>query len=102
MTVSTHVLDAARGRPAQGVPVRLEAADGTVLADAVTDSDGRAGELAAAVAPGVYRLRFDIAAYDADSFYPDITVSFRITDGAARHHVPVLLSPHAYTTYRGS
>jgi 5-hydroxyisourate hydrolase len=102
--VTTHVLDAAQGRPAAGVPVRLEAADGTVLATGETDSDGRMRSLGpSSVDAGVYRLVFDIAAYHGpEAFYPTITIEFRIPEPGVHHHVPVLLSPFAYSTYRGS
>ncbi|MFF5989030.1 hydroxyisourate hydrolase [Prauserella flavalba] len=104
--VTTHVLDNARGRPAAGIPVRLEALDGewTTLAQDRTDDDGRVRELGPETLPeGVYRLVFDTADYlGPEAFFPEITVCFRITDPHAHHHVPVLLSPFAYSTYRGS
>jgi 5-hydroxyisourate hydrolase len=103
MTVSTHVLDATRGGPAAGVGVRLERADGTLLAAGVTDRDGRVADFAGDVEPGVYRLRFDTENYlGGETFYPEVVVTFRVRDGAARLHVPLLLSPFAYSTYRGS
>jgi 5-hydroxyisourate hydrolase len=104
--VSTHVLDAVTGRPAAGVPVTLSDADGTVLADARTDDDGRVADLYTGELSGVYRLRFDTAAYfarhGAPAFYPEIVIAFEITDAATKYHVPLLLSPYAYSTYRGS
>ncbi len=107
--VTTHVLDAARGRPAAGIPVRLEALDerATVLASATTDEDGRVPELGPdRVEPGTYRLVFDTATYFAASgqtgFYPEVAITFTIADPAQHYHVPVLLSPFAYSTYRGS
>jgi 5-hydroxyisourate hydrolase len=101
--VTTHVLDTATGRPAQGIGVRLEFG-GSVLGEARTDDDGRVRDLGPErLAPGVYRLVFDTAAHlGADAFFPEVVVSFRVRDGAAHHHVPVLLSPFSYTTYRGS
>lgn len=106
MSLSTHVLDAAAGRPAPGIPVRLDSradAGWTQVASAVTDADGRVRELGPADLPaGVHRLTFEVTAHFPDGFYPEVTVTFRITDPAAHHHVPVLLSPFAYTTYRGS
>lgn len=106
MTISTHVLDAVAGAPAVGVPVTLYDADHAVLAEAATDDDGRVARVADEVPRGVYRLRFDTAAYfgarDVPSFYPEILIAFEITDAAADYHVPVLLSPYAYSTYRGS
>ncbi|MFT7839948.1 hydroxyisourate hydrolase [Saccharothrix sp. BKS2] len=93
-TLSTHVLDAEAGRPRVGVPVRLER-DGEVLAAGRTDEDGRL-RFAEELSPGVHRLVFEVDT----PFYPEVTVTFR---AAAGHlHVPVLLSPFAYTTYRGS
>lgn len=101
--MSTHVLDAVAGRPARDVRVVLERqdADGWVpRADRTTDDDGRIADLADATEPGVYRLRFDVAAYS--TFYPEVVIVFRIDDPRAHQHVPLLLSPFAYSTYRGS
>jgi 5-hydroxyisourate hydrolase len=104
--VSTHVLDAVTGHPAAGVPVTLSDANGSALADARTDEDGRVGDLYTGELSGIYRLRFDTAAYFAEqgtpAFYPEIVIAFQIDDAAATYHVPVLLSPYAYSTYRGS
>lgn len=97
MSLSTHVLDAASGRPATGLAVRLETVDGTVLATDRTDADGRITGWAPGA--GVHRLVFDTGDH---AFYPEVTVTFRITDAGEHHHVPLLLSPFAYTTYRGS
>ncbi|HZC69486.1 MAG TPA: hydroxyisourate hydrolase [Jatrophihabitans sp.] len=106
MSISTHVLDAAAGRPAAGVPVVLErraADDWTMLASASTDGDGRIGNLLASTEAGVHRLRFDVERYAGpDAFFPEVVIVFRIEDPAAHHHVPLLLSPFAYSTYRGS
>jgi 5-hydroxyisourate hydrolase len=106
MSLSTHVLDAALGRPAAGVAVRLEAADGTELASAVTDPDGRIADVAADLDAATYRLRFDTGAYFAATqqtgFYPEVVLTFSITDPEQHYHVPLLLSPFAYSTYRGS
>ena len=106
--ITTHVLDTALGRPARGVPVRLSrtAPDQAVLAEATTDDDGRIAELGPDEAPpGTYQLRFDVAAYaDATGqrcFFPEVIVTFAVTD-ERHHHVPLLLSPFAYSTYRGS
>jgi 5-hydroxyisourate hydrolase len=106
--ITTHVLDTALGRPARGVPVRLSriAPDQAVIAVAHTDDDGRVSDLGPDQAePGTYQLRFDVAAYAAatgqDCFFPEVTVTFTVTD-ARHHHVPLLLSPFAYSTYRGS
>jgi 5-hydroxyisourate hydrolase len=100
--ISTHVLDAALGRPAAGVPIRFETSDGSVLGSDVTDDDGRLW-FPAELPAGVYRLIFDTGAYHGpEAFYPEITVTFRITAPGVHHHVPILLSPFAYSTYRGS
>ncbi|MBW8484356.1 hydroxyisourate hydrolase [Actinomadura parmotrematis] len=105
MTLSTHVLDAARGLPAPGVAVRLERRDGaawTPLAEARTDADGRvrAWPGVTDLAAGTYRLTFDTA--HLSDFYPEVAVAFTIADADRHHHVPLLLSPFAYSTYRGS
>ena len=98
-TLSTHVLDTSRGRPASGVSVVLEAADGTVLAEGVTDADGRVGSLGGDLAAGEHRLRFTTSTYSA--FYPEVVVTFLVGD-EEHYHVPLLLSPFGYSTYRGS
>jgi 5-hydroxyisourate hydrolase len=106
MTLSTHVLDAAHGRPAAGVAVRFATLAGEPLATAVTDDDGRVRELAAELPAGDYRITFDTGAYFAatgqQGFYPEVAVTFTVTDPGQHHHVPLLLSPFAYSTYRGS
>jgi 5-hydroxyisourate hydrolase len=106
-TLSTHILDTSRGKPAEGVGVVLEFA-GKVLGRGKTNSDGRLPELLAKdakLSPGVYRLTFDTGAYfqgqGLECFYPSVTVDFEIRDGS-HHHVPLLLSPYGYSTYRGS
>jgi 5-hydroxyisourate hydrolase len=96
-TLSTHVLDTAAGRPAAGVPVTLLDADGATLAEAVTDGDGRVGSLGGELAPGTHRLRLAVDG----PFYPEVVVCFRI-EADEHHHVPLLLSPYGYSTYRGS
>ena len=105
--ITTHVLDAALGRPAAGVRVRLERADGAVLAEAHTDDDGRVRDFGlAALHTGTHRLVFATADYfgasDRPTFYPEIMVTFSVTAADEHHHVPLLLSPFAYSTYRGS
>jgi 5-hydroxyisourate hydrolase len=104
--LSTHVLDAVTGKPAVAVPVSLTDAEGRLLTQTVTDPDGRIGSLAADSLSGVYRLTFDTKTYFAAQgivgFYPEIVIAFEVTDPAGRYHVPVLLSPYAYSTYRGS
>ena len=106
-TLSTHVLDTSRGRPAAGVGVVLERVDGTAMGDGVTDGDGRVGTIGPErLVAGDYRLRFASGAYfiarDAEAFYPEVVVVFTIGDEAAHYHVPVLLNPFGYSTYRGS
>jgi 5-hydroxyisourate hydrolase len=110
--ISTHVLDIARGCPAAGVVVRLErlTRDGaTEIASATTDDDGRiTGLTPAGVAPGTFRLVFGTAAYflalspGDEPFLPEVTVTFRVADNTRNYHVPLLLSPFGYSTYRGS
>ena len=105
--VTTHVLDAALGRPAPRVPVRLEDPLGTLIASSVTDADGRVANLGPDRLPaGEYRLIFDTAAYfgalGTESFYPSVTIAFTLADAESHYHVPLLLSPFAYSTYRGS
>jgi 5-hydroxyisourate hydrolase len=105
MTISTHVLNATTGRPAAGLELTLSQQDGAgwrELSRRATDQDGRVRDLAAGTPPGVYRITFQTGAYLAETFYPEVTVTFRITDPGAHHHVPLLLSPYAYSTYRGS
>ncbi|MFI0411443.1 hydroxyisourate hydrolase [Actinomadura sp. 3N508] len=105
MSLSTHVLDAAKGLPAAGTTVRLERrdADGTgwtTLAAARTDDDGRIREWGTEPSAGIYRLVFDTSGLS--DFYPEVTVAFTITDPGRHLHVPLLISPFAYSTYRGS
>jgi 5-hydroxyisourate hydrolase len=102
MSLSTHVLDAARGRPARGVPVRLDRRDGdgwSRVAEGRTDDDGRVRDLPPPE-KGTYRLVFDTTGHS--DFYPEVTVAFNVTDPGEHYHVPLLLSPYAYSTYRGS
>ena len=109
-TVTTHVLDTSLGRPAAGVPVRLEHLDGDApspVAEASTDDDGRIRELGPeGLAPGTYRVVFDTGTYFARSgrrtFYPEVAISFLVEAAGGHYHVPLVLSPFAYSTYRGS
>ena len=107
-TLSTHVLDTSRGRPASGVPVVLTTLDSAEpLSAGVTDDDGRVANLGPEpLAPGDYRLRFDVAGYFARTgvaaFYPEVVVAFTVADGEEHYHVPLLLNPFGYATYRGS
>lgn len=111
--ITTHVLDTARGRPAKGVPVVLEikTSEGgwQTLGRGETDGDGRLRDLlpdGQKLSQGVYRLTFDTAAY-FDSlghagFYPEAAITFFVADASQHYHVPLLLSPFGYSTYRGS
>ena len=108
MSLSTHVLDATAGVPAAGVPVRVESSiDGTwqPLASGETDGDGRVRDLGEP-GVGVHRITFDTGEYfrriDVRGFYPEVAITFEVIDAAAHHHVPLLLSPFAFSTYRGS
>jgi 5-hydroxyisourate hydrolase len=102
--ITTHVLDTAAGRPAAGIPVRLEGYGGALLGNGVTDDDGRVRSLGPdTIEAGRYRLVFDTAAYFGDqSFFPEVVVTFAVTDPDQHYHVPILLSPFAFSTYRGS
>lgn len=104
--LSTHVLNAVTGRPAAGVPVTLTDATGTLLAQVITDADGRITNLPLGELCGVHRLTFDTATYFATEgiigFYPEIVIAFDVDDPAGGYHIPILLSPFAYSTYRGS
>ncbi|MEM8865896.1 MAG: hydroxyisourate hydrolase [Planctomycetota bacterium] len=112
--ITTHILDTAAGRPAAGVQVTLYRASATddnawdELATGRTDADGRVTDL---VAPGTldtgdYRLSFNVAAYfsanSRPSFYPSVTIDFTVAAADEHYHVPLLLSPYGYSTYRGS
>jgi 5-hydroxyisourate hydrolase len=99
--LSTHVLDATSGRPVAGVPVRLERA-GELVGQGKTDGDGRLALGPLQLGPGTYRLAYDIDSYNPQSFYPEITLTFRVSQAESRLHLAILLSPFAYSTYRGS
>ncbi|MGQ0663542.1 MAG: hydroxyisourate hydrolase [Pseudomonadota bacterium] len=113
--LTTHVLDTAQGKPGAGIKVELWALDGgaRLIASAITDADGRTERpllTAAAMRPGRYRLDFHVGAYFAAAGFklPDpkfldvVAVAFGIADAGGRTHVPLLVSPWGYTTYRGS
>lgn len=113
MSVSTHVLDTAGGRPADGVRVVLDSAttDGgwDRVGAATTDEDGRAPDLVpadAVIDAGVYRMTFETGDWfttrGTPAFYPRVRIEFEISDADQHHHVPLLLSPFGYSTYRGS
>lgn len=111
--VTTHVLDAVQGVPAPGVDVQLFAQDASqpggwrLVAESVTDVDGRAKQLGPErLETGAYRLRFDTGAYfaahDTPTFFPEALLTFLVDEERPHYHVPLLLSPFAYSTYRGS
>jgi 5-hydroxyisourate hydrolase len=113
MRISTHVLDLTRGRPAHDVPVRLDRqennGDWRMLSSTRTDQDGRCAQLLDAnetLTPGIYRLSFDTGTYFRavmfEGLYPAVEITFLVRNGEEHFHIPLLLSPNGYTTYRGS
>jgi 5-hydroxyisourate hydrolase len=111
--ITTHVLDVVSGRPGAGIKVTLErktnSASWQAIAEGMTDADGRIMDLMSPTEPflvGHYRLNFDTGPYftlrNADAFFPQVTISFVVEDATQHYHVPLLLSPFGYTTYRGS
>ncbi len=108
--ITTHILDTSRGGPAEGVSLRLElrsdAGAWTAISNAVSDPGGRATLLDSAARPGTWRLTFDTAAYfdriGVTGFYPEVQIVFEVRDAEAHHHVPLLIAPFGYSTYRGS
>jgi 5-hydroxyisourate hydrolase len=111
--ITTHVLDTACGRPAKGVPISLfvRETDGAwrLLGQGATDGDGRLRTLLPddrRLEPGTYRLRFETAAYHAAQgvagFFPEVAIEFAVREAGGHYHVPLLLSPFGYSTYRGS
>jgi 5-hydroxyisourate hydrolase len=110
--ITTHVLDTARGRPAAGIDARLERLIGDrweTIGRGRTDEDGRLRTLlpdAEPIVPATYRLTFETAAYfgvlGVRAFYPLVTIAFEVVEANEHYHVPLLLSPYGYSTYRGS
>jgi 5-hydroxyisourate hydrolase len=111
--ISTHILDTARGKPATNIPVKLERQEPTgvwhLLTSAHTDPDGRCAQLLPHDHPlpaGPYRLLFDTASYytaqKLDGLFPVVEITFHVREGESHYHIPLLLSPNGYTTYRGS
>src|SRR5688572_23994212 len=106
--ITTHILNVATGFPAEGVPLRLESRAGQewqLLAEATRDDDGRARLISEEnLSPGDYRVTFDTGAYfiksGTEGFYPTVQITFTVRDDR-HHHVPLLLSPYGYSTYRG-
>jgi 5-hydroxyisourate hydrolase len=109
--ITTHVLDTARGMPAAGITVILElrqASEWSAIGRAATDAQGRIGGFSGApLIAGVYRLTFDTGSYHRDQgiaapFFPEVRIVFNVSDAGTHHHVPLLLSPFGYSTYRGT
>jgi 5-hydroxyisourate hydrolase len=109
--ITTHVLDTAAGRPGRGIAVDLERHHQGAwqpVGRGATDDDGRLRTLTppGPVEPGTYRIRFATGAYLAANgqagFFPVVEITFEVADGAQHYHVPLLLSPFGYATYRGS
>ena len=109
--ITTHVLDTAAGRPGNGIAISLELQHGTAwqpVGSGVTDDDGRLRTLTppGPVAPGTYRIRFETGAYftarGTAGFFPVVEIQFTVDDGNQHYHVPLLLSPFGFSTYRGS
>jgi len=102
--ISTHVLDTSAGKPAQGIVVLLLRGE-TELSRAITDADGRCPNLVPVemtLDATVYSLIFQVGEYFPDGFYPQVRIAFKVAAGTPHYHVPLLLSPFGYTTYRGS
>ena len=109
--ITTHALDTRSGRPAAGLPISLskrEGAEWSPLASGVTNSDGRIADLLepGSLTPGVYQMRFDTGAYHqaqgVEGFYPEALITFEVKETSEHYHIPLLLSPFGYSTYRGS
>lgn len=104
ISISTHVLDTGSGAPASDVRVTLQRGAGedwVELNSAVTDGDGRVADLGSELAPGAYRIRFETGDY-GNRFYPEVVVAVELDDSSDHYHIPLLLSPYGYSTYRGS
>lgn len=105
--ITTHVLDTSRGKPGIGIDVTLELFDGddwTHVSRGTTDDDGRLRSLTEGfeMVDGIYRLTFAVGEYNPTGFFPEVAITFEVRDVAQHYHVPLLLSPFGYTTYRGS
>jgi len=103
MGISTHILDTSRGQPAADVSVRLER-DGVLVTEGRTDRDGRVRLVNEPPSPGTYDLTFAVGPYfGPEAFYPQVVITFVVQPGGGDHwHVPLLLNPFGYSTYRGS
>lgn len=108
MTISTHVLDTSLGKPAEGVPFKLFKSSGALIGSGTTNSDGRTNDLSGVqLEDGIYRMVFDTASYfEAQNikayFYPKVEIFFYVADASSHYHVPLILSPFGFSTYRGS
>ena len=105
--ITTHILDTSLGQPARNVAVALENAEGEVIGRGHTDQDGRCRTLLSGpLTTGRYRLSFDVEAYfeagGRHTFYPVVQIDFEVRDATQHYHVPLLISPFGYSTYRGS
>lgn len=110
--ITTHILDTSRGRPAAGVAVvlykRTNNGEFAEIGAGTTNDDGRVADLLSpgTLVSGTYRLRFDVGGYHAqqgvEGFYPEVVITFQVRDGDEHYHVPLLLNPFGYSTYRGS
>ena len=106
MMITTHVLDTARGRPAALVPVELDffitGHGWREVGRGITNNEGRIADFGEPAAAGIYRLMFDVASYSPEAFFPSIAITFHVVDPEEHYHVPLLMSPFGYSTYRGS
>ncbi len=110
MGISTHILDTSKGKPARGVTVSLELFDGALwrrIGEGVTNDDGRVKPLLETIPrEGTYRIRFEVADYfkhsQQEAFFPVVTIDFTVRSTTEHYHVPLLLNPFGYSTYRGS
>jgi 5-hydroxyisourate hydrolase len=104
--ITTHVLDTARGAAVARLPVQLDffiTGQGWLeVGHGITSEDGRVLDFGEPPAEGVYRIMFDVAAYMPHAFYPSIAITFEVRDANDRYHLPLLLSPYGYSTYRGA
>ena len=105
--ISTHILDTALGKPAQDVLVKLYAADGALLGEAKTNQDGRVSDFnIGALVAGSYAIEFAIQPYfkklAIETFFPKAVIYFSVSNPEQHYHIPLLISPFAYSTYRGS
>jgi hydroxyisourate hydrolase len=116
MGISTHILDTTKGRPAAGVAVvlshgpflaparepQMDREGWVIIARGSTDSDGRLKLAEEMPEPGLYRISFATGSYNPEGFFPRVVIEFMVEAGAKHYHVPLLLSPYGYSTYRGS